>query len=103
MFYLNNIKVVPFDIFNLLTKIGLTHWIMDDGSKHDKGLHLNVYAFSTEDVNRLINTLENKFGLKYSIHFKGNKPRIYIWAESIDNLRSLVKPYMCSSMCYKID
>jgi hypothetical protein len=103
MFYLNNLKVVPSDIFNLLTEIGLVHWIMDDGSKHGKGLHLNVYAFSIEDVNRLINTLENKFGLKCSIHLKGNKPRIYIWAESMNNLRSLVKPYMCSSMCYKID
>jgi hypothetical protein len=74
MFYLNNIKVVPSDIFNLLTEIGLAHWIMDDGSKHGKGLHLNVYAFSTEDVNRLINTLENKFGFKCSIHLKENKP-----------------------------
>lgn len=45
---------------------------------HRKGLHLNVYAFSTENVKTLINTLENKFGLKYSIHFKGNKPRTYI-------------------------
>lgn len=103
MFYLNNLKVVPSDIFNLLTEIGLAHWIMDDGSKHGKGLHLNVYAFSIEDVNRLINTLENKFELKCSIHLKGNKPRIYIWAEFMNNLRSLVKPYMCSSMCYKID
>lgn len=102
-FYLNNIKIVPSDIFNLLTEIGLAHWIMYDGSKHGKGLYLNVYAFSTEDVDKLINTLEDKFKLKCSIHLKGGKPRIYIWAESMDHLRSLVKPHMCSSMCYKID
>jgi hypothetical protein len=45
MFYLNNLKVVLSDIFNLLTEIRLIHWIMDDGFKHSKGLHLNVYAF----------------------------------------------------------
>jgi hypothetical protein len=70
MFYLNNIKVMSSNIFNLLTEIRLAHWIIDDGPKHSKGLHLNVYALSTEDINRLINTLENKFGLKCSIHLK---------------------------------
>ena len=76
---------------------------MDDGSKQGKGLHLNVYAFSSEDVNKLIDTLKNKFGLKCSIHLKNSKPRIFIWTESMDHLRSLVKPYICPSMCYKID
>jgi len=103
IFYLNNTKVVPSNIFNLLTNIGLAYWIMDDGSKHGKGLHLNVYAFSIEDVNRLIDTLKNKFGLKCSVHLKEGKFRIYIWTESMNHLRSLVKPYICLSMCYKID
>jgi hypothetical protein len=30
---------------------------MDDGSKQGYGLHLNVYAFSNEDVDRLMFTL----------------------------------------------
>lgn len=37
IFYLNNTKVVPSDIFNLLIEIWLAHWIMDDGSKHGRG------------------------------------------------------------------
>ena len=102
-FYLNNTKVVPSDIFNLLTEIGLAYWIMDDGSKQGKGLHLNVYAFSIEDVDKLIGTLKNKFGLKCSVHLKKDKFRIYIWAESMNHLKSLVKPHICLSMCYKID
>jgi hypothetical protein len=73
-FYLNNIKIVLSDIFNLLTEIGLTHWIMNDGFKHGKGLHLNVYAFFIEDVDKLISTLKDKFKLKCSIHLKGGKP-----------------------------
>ena len=44
---------------------------MDDGSIQNKGLHLNTYAFKSEDVLKLKSTLENMFGnnsLKCSIH-----------------------------------
>lgn len=32
IFYLNNIKIVPLNIYKLLTPIGLAFWIMDDGT-----------------------------------------------------------------------
>lgn len=75
---------------------------MDDGSKQGKGLHLNTYSFSLESIDRLLNLLEMKFELKCSIHFKENKPRIYISAESIDLLKSLVISHMHFSMLYKL-
>ena len=31
---------------------------MDDGSKHGTGLHINVYAFSNSDVDKLMYTLK---------------------------------------------
>ena len=37
---------------------------MDDGSIQNKGLHLNVYGFSLDEVINLKNTLENLF-LRY--------------------------------------
>nr|YP_009059689.1 LAGLIDADG endonuclease [Parasitella parasitica]AIO05739.1 LAGLIDADG endonuclease [Parasitella parasitica] len=43
---------------------------MNDGSKQGDGLHLNVYAFSPEDVDRLINVLSTKFALKCYIPLK---------------------------------
>lgn len=46
----NNIKIVPLNIYKLLTPSGLAYWIMVDGSLHNKGLHLNTYAFTSEDV-----------------------------------------------------
>lgn len=101
-FYPNGKKLVPEDIDVMLTKIGLAHWIMDDGSKQGKGLHLNVYAFSPECVEKLINVLTTKFGLKCSIHLKENKPRIYVHKESMELLTSMVKPYMDPSMMYKL-
>jgi hypothetical protein len=55
---------------------------MGDGSRHNLGLHLSVYAFTSDEVKLLMNNvLEFKFGLKCSIHKLssiGRKPRIYI-------------------------
>ena len=67
MFYKNNVKIVPENIYDLLDDQGLAFWIMDDGSLQNKGLHLNTYAFSERDINLLMEVLTNKFKLKCSI------------------------------------
>nr|YP_010710782.1 hypothetical protein P2Z26_mgp34 [Gonatophragmium mori]WCZ71146.1 hypothetical protein [Gonatophragmium mori] len=103
LFYENKIKKVPNNIYQLLTPIGLAFWIMDDGSRQGSGLHISVYAFSNQDVDKLMFTLQDKFGLKCSIHYnRDNKPRIYIFKESMDTLISLVKPYFIEEMLYKL-
>jgi hypothetical protein len=87
----------------LLTPRGLAYWIMDDGSRQGSGLHLNVYAFSNQDVDKLMFTLQDKFNLKCSIHYyRNNKPRIYIFKESMDCLISLTMPFMHKKMLYKL-
>lgn len=102
-FYLSNVKIVPDNIYELLTGKGLAFWIMDDGSKQGSGLHLSVYAFTNEDVDKLMFTLQDKFNLRCSIHYnRDNKPRIYIFKESMVNLISLVKPYFIKEMLYKL-
>lgn len=93
-FYLSNVKIVPYNIYGWLTPKGLAFWIMYDGSKHETGLHISVYAFSNSDVDKLMFTLQDKFNLKCSIHYnRENKPRIYLFKESMDHLITLVKPY----------
>ena len=50
---------------------GLVYWIMDDGSLQNKGLHLNTYGFTQQDIFLLKTTLGYMFGentLKCSIH-----------------------------------
>lgn len=117
LFYVNKVKIVPINIEEILTPVSLAYWAMDDGSKQGKGIHLNVYAFSEEDIKRLTDTLSNKFGLKCSVHTPKNKPsprgshlrvctpgaRIYLKAESMIQLRTIVKHHMHPSMYYKID
>jgi hypothetical protein len=83
LFYnLENIKIVPSNIENLLTPRGLAYWIMDDGSLHNQGLHLNTYSFTINEVLLLKKTIETMFStnkpLKCSIHKHPKGPRIYI-------------------------
>lgn len=92
--------VVPLNIFDLLTPISLAYWMMDDGGKNGKGFHFATNAFSEADVNLLTKVLQDKFGLKCSIH---SRNRIYIWASSTTQLSNIVRPYVHSSMTYKID
>ena len=51
---------------------------MDDGSRQNDGLHLSVYSFDSESVDRLLKTLRDNFNLKCSIHKHERGPRIYI-------------------------
>ena len=105
LWYLNKKKIVPINIQELLTSEGLAHWIMGDGSRQNKGLHLSMYAFTWDEVKLLISVLENKFGFKCSCHIHssiGEKWRIYIWEESMEKLIKLVAPYMINFMLYKI-
>lgn len=102
-FYKSNVKIVPNNIYELLTPRGLAFWVMDDGSKHGDGLHISVYAFTAADVDKLMFTLQDKFKLKTSIHFnRDKKPRIYIFKESMGTLINLVKPYFIKEMLYKL-
>ena len=103
MFYKNNVKIVPENIYDLLDDQGLAFWIMDDGSLQNKGLHLNTYAFSERDINLLMEVLTNKFKLKCSIHYhKKTKPRIYIWEQSMPLLRDNLTKFMHTDLLHKI-
>ena len=103
MFYELNVKIIPNNIYELLTARSLAFWLMDDGSKHGDGLHISVYSFNKADVDKLMFTLQDKFNLKCSIHYnRDNRPRIYVFKESMDHLITLVKPYFINEMLYKL-
>ena len=103
IFYLSNKKVIPNNIYDLLTLKGLAFWIMDDGSRHGEGLHISVYAFSNKDVDKLMFTLQDKFNLKCSIHYnRDRKPRIYIFKKSVEFLIPQISQYFVKEMLYKL-
>lgn len=88
MFYLDGIKIVPVDIYNNLTAVGLAYWLMVDGSKSGQGLHLNTYGFYHQSIDRLLFVLRGQ--------------RLFIPSTSMPRLRELVSPYIIPSMQYKI-
>jgi hypothetical protein len=116
------IKIVPLNIGELLTPIGLALWIQDDGSRDGNGLVLCTECFTLSlsllmnlfsrrrersEVELLISVLRDNFGLTSTIRERKQKGkhigwRIYIRAENKDKLISLVKPYFVPSMLYKL-
>jgi LAGLIDADG DNA endonuclease family len=78
------------NISDLLTPIGLAFWIMDDGSRQNNGIHLSVYNFDSDSIDRLLNTLQDKFNLKCSNHKHDRGTRIYIlnWIDAIFKISS---------------
>ena len=48
-FYVNGQKVVPANIADILTPVGLAYWIMDDGGFTGTGLKIYTNAFSQDD------------------------------------------------------
>jgi heme/copper-type cytochrome/quinol oxidase subunit 1 len=102
MFYKNKIKIVPLDLYELLTYEALAHWICCDGSKTYKGLTLHTQSFTIKEVVFIVNILMYKFNLNCSIHMQRNLPTIYISSKSMKILQPKILPYICNFMRYKL-
>ena len=105
LWYKDKIKCVPECIGQYLTPLALAIWIMDDGTKMGKGLKLSTNCFSYNECLILVKVLKDNFNLKASIQSAGsnNQYIIYIWKESMDDLRNIVSSYIVPSMKYKIN
>ena len=105
LWYINNTKTVPSTIGEYLTPLGLSIWIMDDGSKVSKGLKLCTNSFTYSDNLFLVKVLYDNFNIKSSVISAGfeNQYNIYIWKESMSLLRDIVLPYVHPSMKYKLN
>ena len=58
LFYPSGVKVIPNNIYELLTPVALAHVIMGDGSRQRHGLILCTDSYSVSDIVRLINELK---------------------------------------------
>lgn len=103
LFYVNGIKIIPLNIGELLTPVGLAYWAMDDGYKGSSGFTFCTDSYTLSEVQLLVKVLKENFDLNSTIHNKSKDSyRIYIKADSMDKLRILVTPYFHESMMYKI-
>lgn len=108
LFYINNVKVIPRNIADLLTPIGLAYWIADDGSWNAPGRYvvLCTDSFTLGEVELLITALNTKFLFNcYKVkngNKKGTQYRIVIPAVSVPRLRELIADDMPCMMKYKL-
>lgn len=64
MFYKDKVKIIPNNLDELLTPVGLAYWIMDDGSKSSYGQTvLHTRSFTKKEVEYLQSILKKNFGL----------------------------------------
>jgi len=103
LFYPNGIKIIPLNIYELLTPVALAHLIMGDGYYLSKGIAICTDSYTIKDTINLLNALIIRYGLNCTLHnIRANQYRIYISRKSIENLIIIVKPHMIPSMYYKI-
>lgn len=100
----NGIKRVYPELYLYLTPISLAHAICGDGTWCGYGMALCTNSFTLEDSNLLISMLHKKFGLICTPHKTGapGQYRVYVQAESIPLLRTMVLPHMPVEMHYKL-
>lgn len=101
MFYKKN-KYVNRYIYKL-KPLGLAIWFMDDGSSNNNRYFLHTNCFNLKSLKLLQKVLKHNFNIDTTL----NKHRegqyiIYIKASSRDLFTSIIKPYICKSMEYKL-
>lgn len=101
-FYQENKKILPENIANMLTPIGLAIWLMDDGCYDDRAIILNTQNFSLKEQETLKGVLQRKFGLHAGINKDRSNFRLRIVKEDFPILKRIVSHYVIPSMRYKI-
>jgi hypothetical protein len=105
LFYLEGKKVIPLNIGELLTPLGLAYWLCDDGSfcKARSIVTLCTESFILKEVNLLANILNDKWNLNCYINKTNNGgARILIPRKSLPVLQSFLKDIMPIMMRHKI-
>jgi hypothetical protein len=108
LFYPNGTKIIPDNIYELLTPIALAHVIMGDGNALSDGLTICTNSYTIQDVVRLMNVLIIRYKLECILrYYKRSNQKIeymiYIRHSSMALLLTIVKSYMHPSMLYKLE
>ena len=103
IFYRGRIKIIPENLYDLLTYEGLAHIIMSDGSFKSKAILINLQSFTVKELILFMNVLRIKFELKPTLHKSRDSYTVYIPVDSVKILHPKIKKYIIPSMRYKFD
>lgn len=103
-FYQDGKKIIPNNLYDLLTWEGLVHWIylksnirstyLSYRSNKAKGLFINVDGYTIRDIVLLMNVLMIRHRLSCSLHKVKNVSHIYIKNKSIPLLLNGIRPFI---------
>ena len=107
----NGKKFVTQEWCNELDPMGLAFWYMDDGSISNRDndrcgcrIHIATNGFSLQENETLANMLRDRFGIEATIGdketYKGYT--LILDVKNTERFCSLIAPYVCDSMKYKL-
>ena len=112
IFYLDNKKIIPKNISDLLkSPLSLAIWYMDDGTldyrpKDHFAFYLMTHCFSVKDTYQLVKTLRKNFGIESTVFnnlIRGKRySRIYIGTKGRERFIKVVRPYILDCFKHKL-
>lgn len=103
MFYVNRRKIVPANIIDLLDRLALAVWIMDDGSLSKNRIDISTYSFKLDEIKLLQKALLQKFALESNFYKDRDKGfRIYFRKTETAKLIPLISKFIIPNLVYKI-
>ena len=103
IFYRGRIKIIPDNLYDLLTYEGLAHIIMGDGAFKFKGITLNLQSYSIKELILFMNVLKIKFNIDCTLQKSRNQYTVYIKVNSAKILYPKIKKFIVPSMRYKFE
>lgn len=104
-FYWQGRKIVPTQIKRWLTPLAFTIWYMDDGSvksHQTNGRILNTQGFTLEEVQRLIQAMNDRYGFSATPRKQPEGWQIFIPAQDASRLTGIVEPFLHPMFKYKL-
>jgi hypothetical protein len=108
IFYKNGKKIMPSVMVKYIKlPLVLAVWFMDDGNAvkwREKvyGYHLNTQSFTLSENKCIAEMFLDELGIQCTTQMNHGKARIYIVSKSKDRFADLIKPFVISSMRYKL-
>ena len=103
IFYRGRIKMIPDNLYDLLTYEGLAHIIMGDGAFKFNGITLNLQSYSIKELILFMNVLKIKFNIDCTLQKSRNHYTVYIKVNSAKNLYPKIKKFIVPSLRYKFE
>ena len=94
-------KEVPESVYEL-GALGLAIWFMDDGTSNKSSFYLSTQGFNHESQLILVDMMKKNFNIECHVHKQKNTEILYICAKDKQRFINMIRPYICSSMIYKI-